>query len=77
MDVGQTEQTSYVEKALGLVLLFVLAAGCVIVLYPFANAILLAIPLCVSTRPVFVRLQRRWNCRAQAPQGLARQRRCR
>jgi predicted PurR-regulated permease PerM len=59
LDVGQTEQTSYVEKALGLTLLLVLAAGCILVLYPFANAILLAIPLCVSTWPLFTRLQRR------------------
>jgi predicted PurR-regulated permease PerM len=66
VDLGQTEQTSYVEKALGLVLLVVLAAGCVIVLYPFANAILLAIPLCVSTWPIFVRLQRRLGDRRAA-----------
>jgi predicted PurR-regulated permease PerM len=66
VDLGQTEQTSYVEKALGLVLLVVLATGCVIVLYPFANAILLAIPLCVSTWPVFVRLQRRLGDRRAA-----------
>ena len=38
-------ETSYVEKALGLGLLLVLLAGCIIVLYPFVSAILLAIPL--------------------------------
>lgn len=66
VELGPTEQTSYVEKAIGLVLLVVLAAGCVIVLYPFANAILLAIPLCVSTWPVFIRLQRRIGDRRAA-----------
>jgi predicted PurR-regulated permease PerM len=52
-------EPSYVEKSLGLALLLILTAGCVLVLYPFANAILLAVPLCVSTWPLFTRLQRR------------------
>jgi predicted PurR-regulated permease PerM len=51
-------ETSYVEKALGLALLSVVIAGCLLVLFPFLNAILLAIPLCVSTWPLFTRLQR-------------------
>jgi predicted PurR-regulated permease PerM len=52
------EDPSYVEKALGLALLLVVAVGCIVVLYPFLNAILLAIPLCVSTWPLFNRVQR-------------------
>ncbi len=59
-------ETSYVEKALGLGLLLVLLAGCIIVLYPFVSAILLAIPLCVSTWPLFTRLQRRMGGRRSA-----------
>src|SRR4051794_40045297 len=56
--VVANQEPSYVEKTLGLTLLLILAAGCVLVLYPFANAILLAVPLCVSTWPLFTRLQR-------------------
>ena len=51
--------TSYVEKAIGLALLSIVIAGCLLVVYPFLNAILLAIPLCVSTWPLYTRLQRR------------------
>ena len=44
---------SYVEKALGLaLLLLILVVGCVLVLMPFLNAILLAVTLCVSTWPL-------------------------
>src|SRR5918993_272227 len=57
--VTAPSETSYVEKALGLALLSVVIAGCLLVLFPFLNAILLAIPLCVSTWPLFTRLQRR------------------
>jgi predicted PurR-regulated permease PerM len=57
-DLGQAQEISYVEKALGLGLLLILLSGCVLVLYPFLSAILLAIPLCVSTWPLFTRLQR-------------------
>jgi predicted PurR-regulated permease PerM len=57
-DVGQVREISFVEKALGLGLLLILLSGCVLVLYPFLSAILLAIPLCVSTWPLFTRLQR-------------------
>src|SRR4051794_9492639 len=57
--IGENEATSYVEKALGLGLLLILLSGCVLVLYPFLSAILLAIPLCVSTWPLYTRLQQR------------------
>lgn len=57
-DLGQAQEISYVEKALGLGLLLILLSGCLLVLYPFLSAILLAIPLCVSTWPLFTRLQR-------------------
>lgn len=60
------QETSYVEKALGLALLLIVVAGCAFVLYPFANAILLAVPLCVSTWPLFSRLQRRLRDRRAA-----------
>src|SRR5215203_2337607 len=46
-------EASYVEKALGLVLLLVLAVGCVFVLRPFLTAVFLAVLLCVSTWPLF------------------------
>lgn len=57
-DANVVTEPSYVEKALGLALLLVLAGGCILVLYPFLSAILLAIPLCVSTWPLFGRVQR-------------------
>src|SRR5690349_9284045 len=57
-DIGGVQEISYVEKALGLGLLLILLAGCVLVLYPFLSAILLAIPLCVSSWPLFTRLHR-------------------
>lgn len=50
-------ESSYVEKALGLVLLLVLAVGCVFVLKPFLTAIFLAVTLCVSTWPLFRRAE--------------------
>jgi predicted PurR-regulated permease PerM len=53
-----SEEASYVEKALGLALLLVLAIGCFLVLEPFLNAILLAVTLCVSTWPLFRRTER-------------------
>ena len=56
---GSPPETSYIEKALGLALLSLVIAGCLLVAYPFLNAILLAIPLCVSTWPLYTRLQRR------------------
>ncbi|HEX2727994.1 MAG TPA: AI-2E family transporter [Beijerinckiaceae bacterium] len=56
-DQDVVTEPSYVEKALGLVLLLVLAVGCILVLSPFLSAILLAIPLCVSTWPLFGRVQ--------------------
>jgi predicted PurR-regulated permease PerM len=49
---------SYVQKALGLALLFLLLAGCALVLRPFLAAILWAAILAVSTWPVYVRVER-------------------
>jgi hypothetical protein len=51
------QEASYVEKALGLVLLLVLTVGCVFVLKPFLTAVFLAITLCVSTWPLFRRAE--------------------
>lgn len=50
-------EASYVEKALGLILLLVLAVGCILVLKPFLTAILLAVILCVSAWGVFRRIE--------------------
>lgn len=52
------QEASYVEKALALVLLLVLVAGCIVVLRPFLTSIFLAVTLCVSTWPVFRRLEK-------------------
>ena len=52
-----SREASYVEKALGLVLLLVLVVGCFLVLRPFLTAILLAVILCVSTWRPFRRLR--------------------
>lgn len=52
-----SQEASYVEKALGLVLLLVLAVGCILVLKPFLTAILLAVILCVSTWRLFRRTE--------------------
>jgi predicted PurR-regulated permease PerM len=54
-----SEESSYIEKALGLALLLVLVIGCFLVLKPFLNAIFLAVTLCVSTWPVLERPARR------------------
>jgi predicted PurR-regulated permease PerM len=51
------EEASYVEKALGLVLLMVLVVGCLFVLEPFLKAIFLSVTLCVSTWPLFRRAE--------------------
>jgi len=51
------QEASYVEKALGLVLLLVLVVGCILVLKPFLTAILLAVILCVSTWRLFRRIE--------------------
>jgi predicted PurR-regulated permease PerM len=53
-----SQEASYVEKALGLVLLLVLAVGCVLILKPFLTAIFLAVTLSVSTWPLFRRAER-------------------
>lgn len=52
-DERGSPEVSYAEKALGLVLLFALAVGCIYVLTPFLTAIFLAVTLCVSTWPLF------------------------
>jgi predicted PurR-regulated permease PerM len=52
-----SQESSYVEKALGLALLLILAVGCILVLKPFLNAILLAVTLCVSTWPLYRRTE--------------------
>jgi len=52
-DASISQEASYVERTLGLVLLLVLVVGCVLVLKPFLTAILLAVILCVSTWPLF------------------------
>ena len=55
---ASSEDMSYVEKALGLaLLLLILVVGCVLVLMPFLNAILLAVTLCVSTWPLYRRTE--------------------
>nr|WP_210277576.1 AI-2E family transporter [Microvirga lupini] len=54
---ADSSEASYVEKALGLVLLLVLAVGCILVLWPFLTAILLAVILCVSTWRLFRRME--------------------
>lgn len=53
-----SREASYIEKALGLVLLLVLAIGCILVLEPFLKSIFLAVTLCVSTWPLFRRTER-------------------
>ncbi|MBZ6075547.1 AI-2E family transporter [Microvirga puerhi] len=72
--VNSSEQTasqegSYVEKAIGLVLLLVLMAGCFFVLKPFLTAILLAVILCVSTWGLFRRVEHMFGGR-QNPAAL-------
>ena len=62
-------EASYVEKALGLVLLLVLAVGCVLVLKPFLTAILLAVILSVSTWRLFRRIEH-WLGGRQTPAAL-------
>jgi predicted PurR-regulated permease PerM len=47
-----------VEKAIGLVLLLVLAVGCIYILTPFLKAIFLAATLCVSTWSLFRRAEK-------------------
>ncbi|MBA1156819.1 AI-2E family transporter [Microvirga mediterraneensis] len=59
-------EASYVEKALGLVLLLVLAIGCIYTLAPFLKAIFLAVTLCVSTWSLFRKVERRLGRRPTA-----------
>ena len=50
--------TVVTERAIALVVLVLLVAGCYLVLAPFVSAVLWAIILCCTTWPVFDRLQR-------------------
>lgn len=61
-----SQEASYVEKALGLVLLLVLAIGCILILKPFLTAIFLAVTLSVSTWPLFRRVERMIGGRSTA-----------
>lgn len=53
----------YVEKVIGLGLLFALIAGCVLVLAPFWKSLFLAVTLCVSTWASFKRLDKAFGRR--------------
>src|SRR3712207_3563220 len=66
---SESPEASYVGKALGLVLLLILAVGCILVLKPFLTAILLAVILCVSTWRLFRRMEHLLGGR-QAPAAL-------
>ncbi|EIM29416.1 AI-2E family transporter [Microvirga lotononidis] len=69
MDNGERSaaaEASYVEKALGLVLLLVLVIGCIYTLAPFLKAIFLAVALCVSTWSLFRKVARRLGRRTTA-----------
>lgn len=52
-----SQEVSYVEKALGLTLLLILAVGCFLTLMPFLTAIFLAVTLCVSTWTLYRRAE--------------------
>jgi predicted PurR-regulated permease PerM len=52
------ETENRIERTIGLVLLAILAIGCVLVLRPFFTAVCCALILVVATWPVFERLQR-------------------
>src|SRR5690349_16867740 len=52
------ESKSSLERNLGRVLLFLLLAGCLLVLRPFVSALLWAVVLCVSSWPLYSRLLR-------------------
>jgi predicted PurR-regulated permease PerM len=47
-----------IEPAVGLFVLLLLVAGCTVVLLPFVSALILAVVLCFSTWPVFLKLTR-------------------
>ena len=51
------ESDNRIERTIGLVLLAVLAIGCVLVLRPFFTAVCFALILVVATWPAFERLQ--------------------
>jgi predicted PurR-regulated permease PerM len=54
---------SYIEKAIAIIVLLILLAGCLAVLRPFVGAILWATILAFSTWPAYVRLQQSLNGR--------------
>ena len=58
------EQQTRTERAIAVVALAALAAGCVLVLKPFASAILWAVVLSYSTWPVFHRIRKAFGGRA-------------
>lgn len=49
---------SKLEQTLGVLVLFILLAGCLLVLRPFVSALLWAVVLCVSSWPLYRRLLR-------------------
>ena len=51
------ESDNRIERTIGLVMLAVLAIGCVLVLRPFFTAVCFALILVVSTWPAFERLR--------------------
>src|SRR5690349_22563506 len=62
--------SAYIQKALGLTLLFVLVAGCLTVLRPFIVAILWAAILVVATWPLYERVVRWLKGRRSLAAGL-------
>ncbi|QFU14788.1 AI-2E family transporter [Microvirga thermotolerans] len=54
---GSALEASLVEKVLGLALVLALVAGSILILRPFLPAIFLAVVLCVSTWPLFRRME--------------------
>jgi predicted PurR-regulated permease PerM len=52
------ESENRIERTVGLVMLAILAVGCVLVLRPFFTAVCFALILVVATWPAFDRLQR-------------------
>lgn len=65
-DTAALSEASYVEKALGLILLLMLAVGCIYILTPFLKALFLAVTLCVSTWSLFRRAEKGLGGRSTA-----------
>ena len=57
------ESDNRIERTIGLVMLAVLAIGCVLVLRPFFTAVCFALILVVATWPAFARLRHLANAR--------------